>query len=64
MTSSTLTAAEPTARSSTGEMVSRLLHTLGDPDPARGVEDITVVGADPLVSSVHRLAGAMSAVIG
>ncbi|MGW2224257.1 CoA transferase [Streptomyces formicae] len=48
----------------TGEIVSRLLHTLGDPDPARGAEDITVVGADPLVPSVHRLADAMSAAIG
>ncbi|WP_329461085.1 CoA transferase [Streptomyces sp. NBC_01431] len=64
MPSNTLTTAEPTPPSSTGEIVSRLLHTLGDPDPARGAEDITVVGADPLVPSVHRLADAMSAAIG
>ena len=64
MTSNTLTTTEPTPPSSTGEMVSRLLHTLGDPDPAQGAEDITVVGADPLVPSVHCLADAMSAAIG
>ncbi|MGW5113994.1 CoA transferase [Streptomyces noursei] len=48
----------------TPEIVSQLLRTLGDPDPVRGAEDITVVGADPLVPSVHRLADAMSAAIG
>ncbi|GHF76487.1 CoA transferase [Kitasatospora xanthocidica] len=64
MTSNPPTTTGPTPPPSTGEMVSRLLHTLGDPDPARGAEDITVVGADPLVPSVHRLADAMSAAIG
>ncbi|MGN5379374.1 hypothetical protein ACQ4WX_24970 [Streptomyces lasalocidi] len=64
MTSHTLTTAEPAPAVPAGEIVSRLLHTLGDPDPARGAEDITVVGADPLVPSVHRLADAMSAAIG
>ncbi|AJC53226.1 CoA transferase [Streptomyces sp. 769] len=65
MTSNTLTTTEPTPTlPPTGEIVSRLLHTLGDPDPARGAADITVVGADPLVPSVHRLADAMSAAIG
>ncbi|MFF2142277.1 hypothetical protein [Kitasatospora sp. NPDC058190] len=64
MTSNALTTAGPTPPSSTGEVVSRLPHTLGDPDPARRAEDITVVGADPLVPSVHRLVDAMSAVIG
>ncbi|MEU5049097.1 CoA transferase [Streptomyces sp. NPDC021096] len=64
MTSHTLTTTGTISPTSVGEMLSRLLHTLGDPDPARGAEDITVVGADPLVPSVHRLADAMSAAIG
>ncbi|MFE3884884.1 hypothetical protein ACFXPQ_18575 [Streptomyces lydicus] len=64
MASNTLTTTKPTPPTPTGEIVSRLLHTLGDPDPARAAEDITVVGADPLVPSVHRLADAMSAAIG
>ncbi|MFF4186368.1 CoA transferase [Streptomyces sp. NPDC001691] len=61
MTSNPLTTTRPTP---TGEVVSQLLHTLGEPDPVRASEDITVVGADPLVPSVHRLADAMSAAIG
>ncbi|MGA5131738.1 CoA transferase [Streptomyces olivoreticuli] len=65
MTSHTLITTGPTPTPpSTGAIVSQLLHALGDPDPARGAEDITVVGADPLVPSVHRLADAMSAAIG
>lgn len=66
MTSHTLSTTQPTTppSSSTDEIVSQLLHTLGDPDPARGAEGITVVGADPLVPSVHRLADSMSAAIG
>src|SRR4051812_433002 len=64
MTSNPLTTTEPTPSPLSGEIVSRLLHTLGDPDPDRRAKDITVVGADPLVPSVHRLADAMSAAIG
>ncbi|MFE6691559.1 CoA transferase [Streptomyces sp. NPDC057743] len=64
MTSHPLATASSTPLPLTHEIVSRLLHTLGDPDPARGAEDITVVGTDPLVPSVHRLADAMSAAIG
>ncbi|WP_369382944.1 CoA transferase [Streptomyces sp. cg36] len=64
MTSHTLTTTEQASAPSTGDILSGLLHTLEGPDPARGAEDITVVGADPLVPSVHRLADAMSAAIG
>ncbi|MEU7583928.1 CoA transferase [Streptomyces sp. NPDC041068] len=64
MTSHPLTTTGTISPTSVGEIVSGLLHALGDLDPARGAEDVTVVGADPLVPSVHRLADAMSAAIG